>query len=386
MKNPWLDVVGVGEDGLQGLRAPARAALDSAEVIIGGDRHQALLPDSTARRVAWPTPFRSALHEIRGLRGRRVVVLVVGDPLWFSAGRYFAEMFPAEEVRFHPQISAFQLAATRMGWSLADVETLTIHGRPAEQIIPYFSPGARMLVLTQDADSPAEVAKLLAGRGFGPSRLSVLGALGGERESRRDGLARTWEGPSPEFHILAIECVVEPAAVLLPLTGLPTERLPNANTPPEIRALAVAALSPRRGEMLWAFSGGSGAVAIEWMRAARDAEAMCVIADEAQAEAVMRAAYEFGTPRLKCVTMGGLPEGSAPDAIFLGGEITARLVETVLAHLSGGGRIVAQAAEALGQASLLAARKAHGGTLRRVAVSEPDGRGRYGVLQWVLWR
>ncbi len=162
----WLTIVGIGEDGMEGLSPAARRAVEAAEVIIGGDRHHRLSDAVQAERRAWPHPFDALIDELRGLRGRRLVVLATGDPLWYSVGARIGRAIPAGEIEFHPQLSAFQLAACRLGWSLADVETLTAHGRPPERLIPFFWPGARLLVLTAGAETPGQVARLLAERGL----------------------------------------------------------------------------------------------------------------------------------------------------------------------------------------------------------------------------
>ena len=134
---PWLHIVGIGEDGLSGLTPAARAVVDAAEVIVGGDRHHSLTPDTTAERIAWPSPFNALIDQLGALRSRRVVILVTGDPLWFSVGARIGRAIPPAEIVYYPQVSAFQLAAARMGWSMADLETLTVHGRPVAQMIAF---------------------------------------------------------------------------------------------------------------------------------------------------------------------------------------------------------------------------------------------------------
>lgn len=148
MADPWLHIVGIGEDGLDGLSPATRAVVEAAEVIIGGERHHALADGLPAERIAWPSPFDALIDRLRALRGRRVVVLATGDPLWFSVGARIGRSLDPSEITYHPQLSAFQLAAVRMGWSMADVETLTAHGRPVEQIIAFIQPDARLLILT----------------------------------------------------------------------------------------------------------------------------------------------------------------------------------------------------------------------------------------------
>src|SRR3546814_1852138 len=72
---PWLSIVGIGEDGLGGLTAPARTLVDDAEVLIGGARHLAMLPDDDRERLSWPSPLSTLLDEIESRRGTRVCVL-----------------------------------------------------------------------------------------------------------------------------------------------------------------------------------------------------------------------------------------------------------------------------------------------------------------------
>ena len=178
---PWLDIIGIGEDGADGLSKTALETLQAAEVIVGGDRHHNLSPNVSAERIAWPSPFDAMIDKILSFKGKRIVVLVTGDPLWYSVGARILRSIPKEQVRFHPQLSAFQWTSARMGWSLADCETLTIHGRANSQIVPHIAPNVRLLVLTQNGESPAAVADILKQRGFGQSRMTALAALGGER-------------------------------------------------------------------------------------------------------------------------------------------------------------------------------------------------------------
>ena len=86
MSEKWLSVIGIGEDGLEGLTPSARALVDNAEILIGGARHLDMVPDDDRERRAWPSPIRKLIPEIEGLRGRRVCVLATGDPMHFGVG------------------------------------------------------------------------------------------------------------------------------------------------------------------------------------------------------------------------------------------------------------------------------------------------------------
>ena len=382
MSAPWLHVVGIGEDGFAGLSAAAKVLVEGAEVIVGGDRHHSLAPGLAAERIAWPSPFDAMIDKIRSFEGRRVVVLVTGDPLWYSVGARITKAIPADEIRFHPQLSAFQFAACRMGWSLADVETLTIHGRPAEQIVPYFAPGARLIVLTKDRTSPAAVARLLDERGYGGSRLTVLAALGGPREARFEGTARDFDLAVPDFHTLAVECVAGEGASVLPRTGLPdgSFRHDGKMTKQAVRALVLARLAPVRGGLLWDIGAGCGSVGIEWMRAAPEARAIGIEPRADRRALAAENALALGAPALKLVegsapeALGDLPR---PDAIFVGGGLSGETIDHCLRALKPFGRLVANAVTLESEATLLAAFDRHGGDLVRLATQTAEPVGTY---------
>ncbi len=393
---PWLDIIGIGEDGLDGLSPAAHALVEGAEVIIGGSRHHALA-NTQAERISWPSPFDAMIDTIRAQQGRRVVVLVTGDPLWYSVGARILKAIPAEEITFHPQLSAFQWAAARMGWSLADTETLTVHGRAPEQAIPFFAPGARLLILTKDWTTPEAIAALLCRTGYGDSTMTVLAALGGPREERFDGTAADWAKDVPDFHTLAVECR-STGQPLMPGPGLPDDAFEHDGkmTKSELRALTVAALCPTRGALLWDIGLGCGSVAIEWIRSTRDAEAIGLEPRPERRAIAARNALTLGAPRLDirdATAPDGLAGLPAPDAVFIGGGLSTASVETSLKALRPHGRLVANAVTLESEALLLDLQAQYRGDLRRVAVSRAEPVGPYRgwrslmpVTQWVLRR
>lgn len=394
--DPWLHIIGIGEDGMDGLSPAARALVEAAEVIVGGDRHHDLSPNVTAERISWPSPFDAMIDRLRSLKGRRVVILVTGDPLWYSVGARILKAIGSEEIRFHPQLSAFQWAACRMGWSLPDTETLTVHGRAAEQIVPFFHPGARLLVLTKDRTSPGEVATLLTERGYGRSPMVVLAALGGPREQRFEALAEEWGPEVPDLHTLAIECIGGGDAVIHPRTGLPDDafRHDGKMTKRAVRALTLSKLVPLRSNLLWDIGSGCGSVAIEWMRAAPEALAIGIEPRADRRAIAAENALKLGAPKLSLVdgeapaALASLP---APDAVFIGGGVSEAVIEASLKALRPFGRLVANAVTLESETVLAEAFARHGGELVRLAVghAEPVGayhgwRGQMPVTQWSL--
>lgn len=397
MSTQWLHIIGIGEDGLDGLTPPTRAVLETAEVIIGGERHHELAQGIEAERVSWPSPFDALIDTLRDLRGRRVVVLATGDPLWFSVGARIGRSIDPSEIVYHPQLSAFQLAAARMGWSMPDVETLTVHGRPVEQMIAFIQPDVRLLVLTTGAQTPAQIAGFLTERGYGKSKMTVLAAMGGKDEERFDGIAEEWSHEVPAFNTLAVECIAAPDAALIPrVPGLSDDLFVSDGTmtKQEVRAITLAKLMPMRGALLWDIGTGSGSVAIEWMRAARYARAIG-IEKRADRRAMAAAnALALGAPKFEIIE-GTAPtalEGlDAPDAVFIGGGLSEDVFQAGFAALKPLGRLVANAVTLESEAELIALYHKHGGELTRLSVERATPVGRLtgwkpamAVTQWSL--
>ncbi|CUH15651.1 Precorrin-6Y C(5,15)-methyltransferase [decarboxylating] [Jannaschia seosinensis] len=397
MIGPWLHIVGIGEDGMAGLTPAARAVVETAEIIVGGDRHHSLSDAVTAERIAWPSPFDALIETLTSLRDRRVVVLATGDPLWFSVGARIGRAIPPTEIAYHPQLSAFQLAAARMGWSMADLETLTVHGRPVEQMIAFIQPDARLLILTTGAETPARIAAFLTERGFGQSSMTVLANMGGPDEARFDGIAAEWSHEVPAFNTLAVECRAAPDAALLPrVPGLADDlfRSDGTMTKREVRAATLAKLMPMRGALLWDIGTGSGSVAIEWMRAARSARAIGIEPRDDRRAMAAENALALGAPRLD-LRAGAVPEALAglepPDAVFIGGGLSEAVFDHAFAALRPLGRLVANAVTLESEAVILDLHARHGGDLVRLSVDRAEPIGRYrgwrpsmSVTQWSL--
>ena len=397
MSSAWLHIVGIGEDGLDGLVPAARAVVESAEVIIGGERHHQMVGIHSAEQMKWPSPFDALISQLQTLRGKRVVVLATGDPLWFSVGARIGRSIDPAEITYYPQISAFQLASARMGWSMADVEALTVHGRPVEQIISFIQPNQRLLILTTGGQTPGQIAKFLADRGFGASKMTVLAAMGGENELRFDGIAATWDHEVPAFNTLAVDCIAAPDAALLPrVPGLPDELFEHDGTMTkrETRAVTIAKLMPMRGALLWDIGTGCGSVAVEWMRAARYAQAIGIEPRADRRAMAAQNALALGTPTLELVA-GTAPEVlqglAAPDAIFVGGGLTDGVFDAAWAALKPLGRFVSNAVTLESEAILMELHKKYGGELVRLAVTRAEPVGPYRgwrpfmpVTQWSL--
>lgn len=380
MADPWLSIIGLGEDGLAGLGAPARAALDAAEVVFGGPRHLDLAGVADRGR-AWPVHF--ALEPLLALRGRRVAVLASGDPFWHGAGGSLAARLAPGDWRAFPAPSTFSLAAARLGWRLEEVACLGLHAAPFARVLGDLAPGARLICLMRDAAAVPAFAGWLAAQGFGASRLWRMEALGGPREAVTESTAAALAGTAPTGIApvaLAIEAAGGPGLPCTP--GLPDDLFDHDGqiTKRPARALTLAALAPRPGETLWDIGTGSGAIAIEWLRAAPRSRAEGVEADPARAARARANAARFGVEARFSVTEARAPEGldalPRPDAVFIGGGATEALLARLWQILPGGTRLVANAVTLETEALLTLWSGREGGSLLRIELAEAQPLGR----------
>ena len=384
MSEKWLSIIGIGEDGLDGLTPAAKTLLDTAKILIGGERHLAMVPDDGRERRAWPSPIRTLIPEIEALRGQRVCVLATGDPMHFGVGTTLLRGIPASEVTIVPGRSALTMVTARLGWTRHETDCLTLHGRPLELLHAYLYPGAKLLVLTDDGAAPKAIADLLTERGYGPSQLTVLERMDGASESRIDGTAATWTtDQTDDFNTVAIDCTAEPNAAHLTRTpGLPDDAFEHDGqlTKQEVRAITLSALAPAPGTMLWDVGAGCGSIAIEWMRQHPRNSAVAIEHNADRLQLIANNASALGAPRMQIIS-GKAPDALAglepPDAVFIGGGITTGgLIERCWNELKPGGRLVANVVTTEGERILSNWRENYGGDLRRISIerAEPVGR------------
>lgn len=388
MDRPWLQIIGLGEDGLSGLSDASRNAIAQAAVIIGSPRHLELAQAGT-RGQAWPVPFDIA--PVLALRGQAVVVLASGDPFWFGAGGSLAPHLASGEWLAHPAPSTFALVAARLGWPLESTACHGLHAAPFARLRRDLHNGARQICLLRDAAAPQALAAWLTGMGFGGSALHICEAMGGTRERIRNVRADAFD----------LTDIAAPVAVAITAKGIGLPRgfgladdlfaHDGQITKRPIRAMTLSALSPRPGELLWDIGAGSGSISVEWCLAGGRAQA--VEAKPARVENIRANASRFGIDHCLTVTQdrapGALAALPAPNAVFIGGGGDDTLYAALLPLLRPGTRLVANAVTLETEALLTTFHARHGGTLLKIDIAQTEPLGRMRgwsaarpVMQW----
>ncbi|MEY4414366.1 MAG: putative precorrin-6y C5,15-methyltransferase CobL [Pseudomonadota bacterium] len=397
MSEPWLSIIGIGEDGLSGLSTAARAALDQAHIVIGGPRHLALA-DVGARGQPWPQPFDIA--PVLARRGQRVAVLASGDPFWHGAGGSLTAHLRAGEWQAYPVAGCASLAAAHLGWRLEDTTCLGLHAAPFERLLPVLRPGARALCLLASGAQASALAAWLQAHGWGDSRIWLMEALGGARQRVREttaALGATTDAlagaASPA--LLAIEAAGGPVLPTVP--GLPDALYAHDGqiTKAPVRAMTLAALAPRPDALLWDVGAGSGSISVEFCRAGGRAIAIETRAD--RQPHITANAHRFGVQERLRLVAGHAPQAlqdlPTPDVVFVGGGLDEAVFEAVWARLKPGGRLVANSVTLQTEALLTQLYARHGGELLRLELARAAPLGRlHGwrparpLVQWSVQR
>lgn len=382
-----IHIIGIGEDGLDGVSPVARSLIQSAEILVGGVRHLEMV-DSSARKISWGVGLTHGIEELKANVDKQVVVLATGEPLWFGIATTLLKHIARDHIHVHPTSGAFSLAAARMGWAIPDCVCMTIHGRALESLNRYIAPNVKILILSRDGKSPREVADLLAKYGYGESKITVFEHMGGEKENRLDGTATGWTAQTADLNTIALECVASSEARRLTLSaGLKDDLFEHDGqlTKREVRAVTLSTLAPQPGELLWDVGGGCGSIAIEWMRSHPSCHAIAIEQNDKRRSMIAHNGASLGVPTLEIVDgrapdcLDGLP---TPDAIFVGGGIAiSGMLETCWNALPMGGRLVANTVTLEAEGEMLHFQSKFGGELTRIAISREENVGRMTVMK-----
>lgn len=382
-----IHVIGMGEDGPEGLTSLARHLIEQADLLVGGQRHLEMI-DRKIQKISWGRGLEQGMAALRDHRHQNCVVLATGEPMWFGIAVTLLKEFDRKDIHIIGHVGAFAMAGARMGWGLQHVACLSVHGRALETLHRAIHDGARLLILSRDGKTPRELADMLCQYGYGASKITVFEHMGGPQEKVLEGTATGWQAQTADLNTIALECHGDAGARRLPLNAGLDDALFDHDgqlTKSEVRAVTLSALAPTPGERLWDVGAGCGSIAIEWMRLHGQNKAIAIEQNDKRRGFIARNGAALGVPDLE-ILAAKAPEGleglARPDAIFIGGGISQKgLLETCFNALPSGGRLVANTVTLEAEREMLHFQARFGGTLTRIAISRQEQVGRLHALK-----
>jgi precorrin-6B C5,15-methyltransferase / cobalt-precorrin-6B C5,C15-methyltransferase len=353
-----IHVVGIGENGLDGLTAAARELIENAQVLVGDEHALASLPATSAQRIAAGADLDAAVSQIAAASGKRIVVLASGDPLFYGVARYLCDKLGEDRFEVVPHVSSMQLAFARVKESWEDAFLTNLSSHDMATVLERIRGAEKVGLFTTEACPPALVARSMLDRGLDYFTGYVCENLGSPDERVTRGELR--ELAEQAFAPLNVMILVrKPNVPDRPretigrrLFGNPDDAFLQSKpkrgllTPAEIRAMALAEMDIGPASIVWDIGAGSGSVAVEAAQIARDGSVYAVEMDVEDHRLIQQNAERFGVGNLVAV-LGCAPEAwrdlPVPDAVFIGGsgQGISRLVDDAYARLRSGGRLVA---------------------------------------------
>ena len=357
-KEERVHIVGIGEDGLQGITAAARELIDQADLIVGTQKSLELIPGDGAEQLEVGTDLSVVPEHIARSRNQRIVVLATGDPLFYGVARYLCDRLGKQRFEVVPHVSSMQLAFARVKESWEEAYLTNLANQKLEHAVERIRTTEKAGLFTTEDCPPCAIANALLDRRIDYFSAYVCENLGAPDE--RVTHAELTELVDQQFAPLNVMILVrKPNAPDRPadmigrrLFGNPDEAFLQSQpkrgllTPSEVRAMALSALDLGPTSTVWDVGAGSGSVAIEAAQIAAGGRADAIEMDAEDHQLISANAERFGITNLTAIR-GEAPEAWSdlpdPDAIFVGGTGRGvhRIVELAFDRLRPSGRLVA---------------------------------------------
>ncbi len=351
-----VHIVGIGDDGVEGMTAHARRLVEAADVLVGPESCAQLMPAGLRSRLVPASNLEELVERIEAGASKRIVVLASGDPLFYGTARYVCSKLGKDRFEVVPHVSSMQLAFARVKESWEEAFLANLAGQSIERVIDRVRSSDTAGLFTSDQWPAPAVARALLDEGIDSFQAYVCENLGSPDERVTQGsLAEIAKDSfaSPNVMILVRKARVadKPGHVGTRLFGNPDECFLQSRpkrgllTPSEVRSLALAELGLQTTSMMWDVGAGSGSVGLEAARIARDGVVYAIEMDPDDHSLIRENAARFGVTNLHPV-LGRAPEAwlslPDPDAIYVGGSgrDVAMLVEQAWERLKSGGRLV----------------------------------------------
>jgi precorrin-6Y C5,15-methyltransferase (decarboxylating) len=355
---PKVQIIGIGDDGLDGLTGPARQVVQQAEVLIGARPSLDGVSASKAEKVEIGGDLDTVIRKVEAAAGKRVVILATGDPLFYGTARFLCDRLGKDRFEVTPHVSSMQLAFARVKESWDDAYLTNLASQPLELVVEKARTAAKVGLFTSDQSPPAAVAQALLDRKIDYFTAYVCENLGSPDERVTSGdLADIAKQEFSPLNVLVLirkpNVPDRPAAMLgRKLFGNPDEMFLQSKpkrgllTPAEVRSIALSFLDIGPTSTIWDVGAGSGSVAIEAAQIADGGRAFAIEMDPEDYALIASNAERFSVRNLTPI-LGKAPEAWSglpqPDAVFVGGtgRQVRRIVELAFEQLRPGGRLVA---------------------------------------------
>ena len=353
-----IHIVGIGDDGLEGITAAARSLIDEATLILGTEKLLARINRDGVKKITITVDLSVVPQQIADHADEKIVILATGDPLFYGVARYLCEQCGKDRFDVVPHVSSMQLAFARVKESWEEAYLTDLANQHLDHVVERIRTTEKAGLFTTEATPPAAVGRALLDRGIDYFTAFVCENLGSPDE--RVTHAELKELASHQFSSLNVMILVrKPNAPDRPremighrLFGNPDEDFLQSQpkrgllTPAEVRAIALSALDLGPASTVWDVGAGSGAVAIEAAQLAPNGRVYAIEMDAEDHQLIMANAERFGVANLVPV-LGEAPSAweklPDPDAIFVGGagRHVRGIVEEAFVRLRDGGRLVA---------------------------------------------
>jgi precorrin-6B C5,15-methyltransferase / cobalt-precorrin-6B C5,C15-methyltransferase len=349
-------IVGIGDDGVEGMTAQARRLVEAADVLVGPESCASLVPPVLRSRLVAAANLEELVERIEAGGSRKIVVLASGDPLFYGTARYVCSKFGKDRFEVVPHVSSMQLAFARVKESWEEAFLANVSGQSIERIVDRIRSSETAGLFTSDQWPAPAVARALLDEGIDYFHAYVCENLGSPDERVTQGslaeIAKdSFASPNVMILVRKARTADTPGQVGTRLFGNPDECFLQSRpkrgllTPAEVRSLALAELQLRTASIMWDVGAGSGSVGLEAARIAHDGRVYAIEMDPDDHALIRENAGRFGVTNLDPV-LGKAPEAWAslpdPDAIYVGGSgrDVSMLVELAWNRLRAGGRLV----------------------------------------------
>ena len=353
-----VHIIGIGDDGLEGVTAAARQLVAEADLLIGTEHTLSAVPEGGGERMEVGAHLDNVVQRVAGGGGEKIVVLASGDPLFYGVARYLCDRLGKDRFQVEPHVSSMQLAFARVKESWEEAYLTNLATQNLDHVVEKIRTAEKAGMFTSEAHPPSDVAKAMLKRRIDYFSAYVCENLGSPDErvtqAELDDLTEQQFAPLNVMILVRKPDVPDRPTEMVGhrLFGNPDEAFLQSHpkrgllTTEEVRTIALAQMDLGPTSIVWDVGAGSGSVAIEAAQIASGGKVYAIEMDPEDHQLITANAERFGVANLVGV-LGRAPQAWAdlpnPDSIFVGGtgRSVSNVIELAYDRLKVAGRLVA---------------------------------------------